>query len=197
MFVITGSSGTTYLMHLLTELGLDTGFPIGHPVNPQGDFEWTIKGKHVYKENMPTIIKSPKLSDTLLDRAKRWDWDVERVYILMRNYEDIAKSWYDVDRAKGRTTPKGKFPFITGDLTEEQHISLCHMKAAGRIGTLMLQLVTSKIPYTFLLFPRIVTDPDYLYTHCALFHDVKYQTFLEVFNRIADVKKVHHGLKHI
>ena len=197
MFVITGSSGTSYLMHLLTELGLDTGFPIGHPVNPQGDFEWTISKNHGCKENMPTIIKNPKLSDTLLDRAKRWDWDVEHVYILMRKYEDIAESWYGVDRAKGRTIPKGNFPFITGDLTKEQHLSLGRMKASGRIGNLMLQLVTADIPYTFLLFPRIVTDPEYLYAQCSLFHDVEYQTFLETFNRIADVKKVHHGLEDI
>jgi hypothetical protein len=187
MFIVTGTSGTTYLMHLLTELECGTGYPVGHTVNPKGDFEWPIQ------EEVPRIIKNPKFSEELLLTINRCSWDVEHVYILLRNYNDIAKSAYEAKRKnETRNFPIRRASFITEELTEEQHLKFNHMKAASRIGLLMLDLVTAEIPYTFLLFPRIVTDPDYLYTKCALFHDVKYSMFLDAFNRIADVSKVHH-----
>src|SRR5437660_11896971 len=61
----TGRAGTTFLVQLLTHLGLNTGFDIDkmevHPIARAG-LEMNIRD-----ENAPYIVKTPSLCDSLED----------------------------------------------------------------------------------------------------------------------------------
>src|SRR5258706_14981308 len=63
----TGRAGTTFLIQLLTELGLDTGFPKGLTLdlNSRAGMELDIRDPHA-----PYVIKSPWLCDYLDDVLK-------------------------------------------------------------------------------------------------------------------------------
>lgn len=187
-----GKCGTTYFMKLLSELGFDTGFPPTHcsvvteykGKDKYHGFEWNIRGKHANKDIMPRIIKSPKLCLDLLERAKKWDWDIEHVYILLRDYKDVANHHW---RFSGSRYPK---------INEEEFMEEYTTKAAVFVGEAVYQVVSAKIPYTFLTFPRIVTEPLYLWSHCPLLKDnISYGEFRDAFDKVADVKNVHWGLE--
>jgi hypothetical protein len=183
----TGRCGTSFFMKLLSELGFDTGFDASEPsVKPgSGDytgFEWRIRGRYAV-DKQPAIIKNPNLCRDLLERVERWDWKIDHVYILMRDYDDVANHLWN-RRHEGRAEDTEK----EGKLKEYKEI------AARDIGNLMYQLVSEGIPHTFLLFPKIITDPKYLWLTCNLLRGVPYETFEAAFNKVADVNLVHWGL---
>lgn len=195
--IITGPGhcGTTYFMKLLSELGFDTGFDAADASSkrtyigekPWHGFEWTIRGKYARKDKMPRIIKSPKICLDLLDRAEKWDWEIEHIYILLRDYKDIAKHRWEYRHA----TKTGGIR----DLPEEEHKQVNEEKAARWVGEIVYTAVSEGIPYTFLMFPRIVVDPEYLWSTCDLFKDTPYRRFKAVFDKVADIRDVHWGLE--
>ncbi len=192
--IVTGSGkcGTSYFMKLLSELGFDTGFDPTDPSTSHGytgdkpykGFEWTIRGKHACrKEGQPRIIKDPYLCLDLMERAEKWDWDIEHVYILLRDYKDVANHQWHFRRDKSTSA------------TEEDCKGDYELKAAKFVGNIVSTVITESIPYTFLMFPRIVTDPQYLYDNLKhTLPDVgPYDRFLQAFNKIADIKQIHFG----
>ncbi len=192
LVVGSGKCGTTYFMKLLSELGFDTGFDAGDSSDmvgykgetPYHGFEWEIRGKHARQDRMPCIIKSPKLCVDMLERAERWDWQIEHVYILLRKYEDVGSHYWRYGGARHIKTDEEKF------LKEYAEA------AAQRVGNAVQNVVTANIPYTFLMFPRIVAEPLYLWSHCPLLADnISYETFRDAFDKVADVDLVHWGLE--
>ncbi len=191
-----GKCGTTYFMKLLSEFGFDTGFDATDSstvYSYKGErgayhgFEWKIRGRHASKDRMPHIIKSPKICLDLLERANTWDWDIEHVYILLRDYKDVGNhKWHF------------RHPTKTGgtrDLPEEKYKNVYEEKAARWVGKITYTVVSESIPYTFLMFPRIVTDPEYLWSTCELFKGMSYDRFKAGFDKIASVDDVHWGLE--
>ncbi len=186
-----GKCGTSYFMKLLSELEFDTGFDAKDSsviAGYEGEkryhgFEWTIRGKHAEKKDMPYIIKDPYLCLDLPERAKKWDWDIEHVYVLLRDYKDIANHHWRFSGSKQE------------DLNEEKFMEEYETKAAVFVGSIVQTVVREKIPHTFLRFPRMVTDPLYLWGDCPLLKDnIPYGTFRDAFEKVADVNNVHWGL---
>ena len=187
-----GKCGTSYFMKLLSELGFDTGFDAEDSSviaeyageRPYRGFEWNIRGKRARKDNMHRIIKDPYLCLDLLERAEKWDWDIEHVYILLRNCKDVANHHW---RFSGSRHP---------ELNEEEFMQDYEKKAGVFVGKIVYQVISEKIPHTFIMFPRIVTEPLYLWSHCPLLKDnISYGTFRDAFEKVADVKNVHWGLE--
>ena len=59
----TGRAGTTFLVQLLTELGLDTGFKDAFSefhANCNAGMEWNLR-----REDAPYVVKSPELCEYL------------------------------------------------------------------------------------------------------------------------------------
>ena len=189
-----GKCGTSYFMKLLSELGFDTGFDAADSSVIAGydgekkyhGFEWTTRGKHAKKEGQPRIIKDPYLCLDLLERAKKWDWDIEHVYILLRDYKDIANHQWHFRHKKHRV-PDGS--------TEEEYKERFETKAAQFVGNITNTVISERIPHTFLTFPRIVTEPTYTWGNCELLKDsVSYGVFLKSFYKVTDISNVHWGL---
>lgn len=182
--IVTGSGkcGTTFLMELLTELGFDTGYKPGEV----GNGEWNVQHTDATLEGQPYILKSPAFgtNSRILDLRERWDWNVEHVYILLRDFDDVANNRWK------RWRQKSGLP-TTGDRDDQWRNY--KKKAARCVGSLVLQVVSEEIPYSFLVFPRIITDPVYLYDTCDLLQKVSYEDFEAAFDKIADIDKVHWG----
>lgn len=175
--LITGSgrSGTTFLMHLLTECGLDTGYT-GATLESATDktnsgAEWPLQDGIEF----PTIIKSPGFCIHLPSTIKRFDWNVKHVFISIRKYESVVKHHLEGLEEKEKR------------VREQQLIQ----GVAYHIGFLMEHLVFLDIPYTFIQFPRSVEDGRYLYFQLEkILKDVPYWLFMQKHKEIADKTKV-------
>jgi hypothetical protein len=176
----TGRCGSTYFMKLLTDLGFDTGWDNTEKAH---NYEWHIRGNKSKLGHQPRIIKDGDLCNDLLERIRTWNWEVEHVYIILRDYNDVANHKF-----------YNRHDDEAGHARKEAWMNIYKTHTAARVGSLMWQLVDTDIPYSFLVFPRTVTDPEYLYNNCALLQEVPYSVFKASFDRIADVSKVHWGL---
>ncbi len=187
--LITGSGkcGTTFFIDLLTELGLDTGYT-------PGDIragEWDVMFPNAQAESQPYIIKSPFFctEGRIAEMIERWDWNVERVYVLLRDYNFVANNMWK------RYRDKHGWPEITDQEYKRKDEKWLHYKnkAARFVGYMMFQLVSLDIPYTILMFPRIIEDPEYLWSNCELLQSLDYETFKLGFDKVADLDRVHWG----
>lgn len=202
--IITGSGncGTTFLIKLLCELGLDTGWTSEAvegiiEKRPQASFEWPVRGERsLLNLPQPYIIKHPHLCFDLRSRIKLWDWNVEHVYVLLREWEHVASHKHKQYFGREDQSWQYRESFLKeGVLTETEFKDYHEMKAASAIGNLMIPLVEDNIPHTFIMFPRMITDPTYLFYRLSfVLGDMRYTDFLQGFNNIADIEKVHWGL---
>lgn len=195
-----GKCGTTYIMYLLSELGLDTGWTSEQAAEDKAKYpdffmEWRIDPES--SSNKPYILKMPMFSRWLKDAAEFWKWDVKHVFSCVRNSKDVASSIFIYEQDHSPAEGAERVPFLKAkdEITEEETKLYLSIDAASCTGDLMYQAALMDVPVTTLLFPRMVTDPWYLYTKLVpVLHEVgPYDRFLMGFNKVADIKKVHHG----
>lgn len=185
----TGRCGTTFLVQLLTLLGLPTGIErrngqwlMTHYQKPTMDGKgmatyvdrqtppnWQPVGGmipdvragleyHVsYADNveslnrLPKIIKNPRLS-FMLDRLLRENRiNVEHFLVCVRDLGQVAAS----KMASGRKHARERY----------YHKSRKDVRtdSAAQLGEMTAALVIHEVPHTFLVFPRMIDDPDYLF----------------------------------
>jgi hypothetical protein len=171
-----GRAGTTFLVQLLTELGLDTGFPDAHfqiYPNCNAGMEFDI-----CDSNASFIIKSPWLCDYLDDVLTGGDVVVDHVIVPMRDLYSAAQSRRDVT---SRTNPSLYAPdSVPGRLwhtnePEDQEVIL-----TAQLYKLIYTLAKYDVPLTLLLFPVFVNDPEYLYRKIKfVLDDINYQNDAE------------------
>lgn len=167
MILITGPgrSGTTFLVQLLTRLGLDTGFtPYEEPYYDTiragceqrlpFDWLWPDEKLRAHFGTLPRVVKGPEWSFVIKELSRRGIVDFEHVIMPIRDFGEAAKSrvgvglhWYAI-----QTDDKEK-------QLEDQAIVLTI--AAGAV---VEGCVLYNIPLMLLNFPRIVEDSQYLYT---------------------------------
>ena len=148
----TGRAGTTLLVQILTQLGLDTGFATDAALDPNaraGLELATLKGSG------PRIVKNPTLSTNLRAVLERGDVEIEHVIVPMRDLDVAAAS-------RVRVSQYGRRPDAPGGMW---HTNRGHNQSdalASVFYELMWTLVEFDIPHTFLAFPRFALDADYL-----------------------------------
>ncbi len=164
----TGRSGTTFLIRLLGELGLDTGFDKKRiekelRKNCNAGLEQDY-GADNY------IIKNPRLSDKMKEINKHYEIDL--VIVPVRDLKEAAQSRINYGEADGGL-------WLT-DTPEEQEAKL-----AEQLGILTADLVLLNIPYKFMKFPQLVDDPKYTYDKLyQLFTMIPYNDFKKTFNNL-------------
>lgn len=152
----TGRAGTTFLMQLLTVLGFDTGFTkkdfktLIHPIS-LGGLEYDIR-RHGRK---PYIIKNPWICDYIDDVLTRGDITIDHVFIPIRNLHDAAES-------RRRISKQG---IIEGGMwaCDSQEKGIQESILVEKFYHLVLSLSENNIPMTFIHFPRLITDSNYLH----------------------------------
>jgi hypothetical protein len=186
----TGRAGTTFLVRLLTELGLETGISRRnwhkkfYP-NCNAGLEHNLLDPET-----PYIVKNPALCETLPAALATGRFVIDHVYVPIRELETAAASRVRLGGENG-SVPGGLWG--TSDPAHQRAV------LAEYFHKLIHVLVVHEIPHTFILFPRMVTDPGYTYDRLAyLMRGISRPDFEGVFNRIADKSMVHdfsHGAK--
>ena len=149
----TGRAGTTFLVQLLTELGLDTGYT---PETWRKDYhEHCAAGleKDILDPAAPYIVKSPELRDTLPAVLADGRIVIDYALIPIRRLEDAALS-------RIRVGGDGAVP---GGLSGTADPARQKAVLAEGFHHLVETLAARDIPHAFLAFPRFVQDAGYTY----------------------------------
>ena len=184
----TGRAGTTFLVQLLTALKLDTGYD--HPTSNIDPKSNAGMERDIRQADVPYIVKSPLLCDHLDEALQGNRIVIDHAIIPMRDLYSAAESRRAVHRKAGPVTPPGEV--VLGGLwhtkvPEEQESVL-----ARQLHSLFYVIAKHDIPVTLLHFPRLVTEPEYLYKKIGfLFPDIGYDAFLQCFRKVSRPELVH------
>jgi hypothetical protein len=149
----TGRAGTTLLVQVLTDLGLDTGFTPEHQVNERvhAGLEFRIESP-----NAPRIIKDPNLSRRLGGLLDRGVVAIEHVIIPVRDL-DVAVA------SRVRNTKYGSNLHTFGGLFGTPRATRQREALALLFYELLYTVTRYDLPHTLLLFPRFTEDWEYTY----------------------------------
>jgi hypothetical protein len=179
----TGRAGTTFLVQLLTELGLDTGYT---RQNWSRDYyEHCDAGLEfdVFAKDAPYIVKNPDFCGTLPALLATGRFKVDHVLVPVRELDAVAQSRIRVGGANGNV-PGGLVG--TADPAAQKGVM------AESFHRLMYTLTENDIPHTLLHFPRIVRDPEYTFSKLRfLAPEIDGSAFHAAFQKVARPKLVH------
>ena len=180
----TGRAGTTFLVRLLTELGLDTGYDRD---NWQKDFfapsQAGLEGNPL-ASGSPYIVKNPEACTELPALLASGNLVIDHVLIPVRDLESAARSRIRIG-GTDHEVPGGLWG--TSDPAQQKAV------LAEKFHALVHALAAYDLPHTFLHFPRLVEDADYAYAKLRfLLGDLEPAAFRAVFFRVADPGMVHH-----
>ena len=178
----TGRAGTTFLVQLMTALGLDTGFS-----SPEsGIFSYSNAGMELDIRNpeSPYIVKSPWLCDYLDNVLEQGDVVIDHAIIPVRDLYAAAESRRDVSARGPKSAAGGLWHTTSPDQQEDVLLQ--------QLYKITHTLAKRDVPVTLLYFPCHATDPEYLYQKLDfLFGNIPYEQFLETFNRISRPDLIH------
>ena len=182
----TGRAGTTFLVELLTRLGLDTGFTAESMTIDKRAFAGLERD--IRKPTAPYIAKDPAASKYLRRLLARGNVVIDHAIVPVRDFEAAAKSRARVSslaRAKGRAHASGGL-WLTND--PEEQIAVLYEQFA----LLMETLSRHDIPTTLLWFPRLANDAQYTYEKLRfLMPSVSFDRFSAEFTATARPERVH------
>lgn len=195
----TGRAGTSFLVELLTHLGLDTGYSTEEIGKHKSKTARAGLEHDIRRDNSPYIVKSPCFCDYAAEVVERQDIFVEHVFIPMRDLNAAAESRRFVThesiasmsllkRIRYRFSPKtlagGVWHTETG---KDQETVLLE-----QVYKLVLSLSKTTIPVTLMRYPQLVTDAAYLYEKLQpLVSEISFFDFEMVFDKVANSDLVH------
>jgi hypothetical protein len=153
----TGRAGTTLLVQVLTDLGLDTGFTPESAINP--DARAGLE-KRLDDPDAPRIVKSPNVIRRLDALLASGAVALEHVIIPMRDLDVAAAS-------RVRNTGYGSNLAARGGLLGTLYATKQREALALLQYQLMYTLAVHDVPHTLLLFPRFASDWEYLHRKLA------------------------------
>lgn len=195
----TGRAGTSFLIELLTHLGLETGYTVGSIARHKSTLARAGLEKDIRKDGAPYVVKSPWFSDYVDEVLGRDDIEIEHVFVPMRNLHAAAESRRFVTaqalsqmnilarmRHQLRAKPIAGGRWQTRDESQQEEVLLL------KVYNLILSLSKTMIPITLLQYPRLVSDAKYLFEKLnPILGDVRFSEFESVFQRVADQGLVH------
>ncbi|SRR6266571_4050113 len=183
----TGRAGTTALVQLLTDLGLDTGFTD----LSSGLFEFASAGMSldIRRPDAPYIIKSPWLCDYLDEVLLGGDVIIDHAIVPVRDLYSAAESRRVVTEKADRSIYPDSVP---GGLWHTEDPAQQEAVLAGQLYKLVYAIAKHEIPLTLLHFPKFIYDPEYLYKQILfVLKEVDYDSFLRIFQRVMRPELVH------
>jgi hypothetical protein len=149
----TGRAGTTFLVAVLSDLGLDTGFRPGVGMNGAAG---GLEHVSIDRADMPRVVKSPGLSTRLGSLLDAEVVKVDHVIIPMRDLDIAAAS-------RVRVAGYGRFLGVRGGFTGTRSAARQRGVLATMLGELIWTITRHDLPHTFLEFPRFTHDWQYTY----------------------------------
>jgi hypothetical protein len=193
----TGRAGTTFLVQLLTRLGLETGFTC-----QTMDIDQNARAglEHDLRESQPPyIVKSPWFIDYAEEVLTRTDMLIEHVFIPMRDLRAAAESRrYVAECAEaklsllGRLRRRIKPVAVPGGLWHTRRARQQEQILSQQFYKLALALSAAEVPVTLLRYPRLVRDSAYLHKKLApILGTISYARFQTAFEQTVRPDWVH------
>jgi hypothetical protein len=195
----TGRAGTTFLVQLLTNLKLDTGYNAetvrkGLDENARAGLENDVR-----KEGAPYIVKSTFFCDYVGEVVKREDIRLDHVFVPMRDLRAAVESRKYVTKCAVSKMPffsklkhKIKPPKIRGGFVNTRNPWKVEKVLVLQLYNLILALSEAQIPVTLLQFPKLVKDGAYLYEKLKpILGTISYSEFDSTFSQTVRPELVH------
>jgi hypothetical protein len=179
-----GRSGTTFLVELLTELGLDTGFT--DESKRKANFDEGAKAgleiNPLFDSDPPYIVKDPRFCDYIDTVMESGRFDIENVIVPIRRLELAAVSRIVQSHAKSKS----------GALVKTRHAHLQINLLAETFYHLMDRIAFHDLSFTVMSFPKLATDADYTYRKLGrLVASIDFDQFQAVFRQVSKPERVH------
>ncbi len=196
----TGCAGSSLLMSILTELGMDTGYKLGEGPDSKldedpiygGQYEMRLYGRRaeaIHKTGFPYIMKSGKICDTLEKRIERFDLQVDYVYGLSRGPSCEASI---KDRIL-RHQPKEHWEKVLNNPVAIDKAKKEVQKIEKAFTALCISLGRLDIPHTMLTYPDYARNLPLTYKKLQFLMDkysISYDRFKEVCDTRIDPKQL-------
>ena len=186
----TGRAGTTFLIQLLTALGCDTGYRDIHS-RVDANSKAGMEDFDLRSAEAPYLVKSMLLIDYLHELLETKKCVIDHAFIPVRDLYSAAASRIRVSDARD----KDLYPDSTsvwGGLWHTDDPNRQADRLTHQLYKLVHALSKYDIPYTFLYFPRIVNDPDYLFGKLKpVLKELDYDAFISTFKDVAKPEFVH------
>jgi len=193
----TGRAGTSFLVQLMTRLGLETGFTetsLRLNENARAGLEWDIR-----KQNAPYIVKSPFFCDHAADVLQRSDIALDHVLIPIRDIHAAAESRRFVVKSALAKLPllrrlkaTIKPPKVPGGLFNTKRPGKQEKVLLEKMHKLLLALSAAQIPVTLLQYPKLVRESAYLYQKLEpILESISYEQFSDAFKLTVRPEWVH------
>lgn len=147
----TGRAGTTLLVQILTDLGLDTGFAPDAPIDTRAAAGLELPAA---ARNSPRIVKSPHLSRWLAGLLDAGRIDVEHVIIPIRDLDVAAASRVRLARYGADLHTWGGLFGTTKATRQREALALIEYE-------LLYTIARHDLAHTLLEFPRFAHDWEY------------------------------------
>ena len=178
----TGRAGTTLLVQILTDLGLDTGFAPDHRVDDRihAGLEFKIESP-----NAPRIVKDPNLSRRLGGLLDAGTVEVEHVIVPIRDLEIAAAS-------RIRNTKYGSNLHTFGGLFGTARATRQREALALIFYELFWTITRHELAHTLLEFPRFADDWEYTHRQLSFLDpSIPPERWKEAIARRADRSLIH------
>jgi hypothetical protein len=180
----TGRAGTTFLVELLTHLGLDTGFSIDETIALKHEVGRAGLEHDIRNPGCPFIVKSPSFCEYAGQVVNRQDILIEHLFIPIRDLHAAAESRRQVSSAG---SPFGGLWHTASFAPGQQEKFLL-----ARFYHLMHMASGTDIPVTLLGFPRITQDATYLFKKLQpIIPGIAFTDFQSVFSAVVRTDLVH------
>jgi hypothetical protein len=195
----TGRAGTTFLVQLLTNLKLDTGFTTETMRDRMDEIARAGLENDVRKESAPYIVKSPYFFEIAHEVVSRSDIILEHVFIPVRDLHAAAESRRYVTQDAVARMPFFKRlkntikpPKRAGGLVHSRLPWRQEKILLVRFYDLILALSEGQIAVTLLQYPKLVKDSAYLYEKLKpVLRTISYEEFASAFNQTVRPELVH------
>lgn len=171
----TGRAGTTFLVGLLTRLGVPTGYSTARlKLDPRirAGLEWDIRSP-----NAPYLVKSPGLCNVLPPLLDSGKVIIDRAIVPVRDFDAAAASRKKVESTSVNGEKMRGGLWLTRD--PDQQVAVLR----EQFCSLMASLVKHDVPITLLAFPRLLQDEEYLFRKLRGVIPNDYARFRRVFRQ--------------
>ena len=183
----TGRAGTTFLVQLLTILGLDTGFTDTFSAvytNCNAGMEWDLR-----HSDAPYIIKSPWICDYLDELLENSDIVIDHVVVPIRDLYGAAESRRDVTLRTKQELYSGDIPGGLWQVEKPEHQEAV---LTAKLYQLLYSVAKHNLPITLLYFPRLVHDPEYLYHKLNfMLRKISFKRFIKAYKQVVQLELLH------
>lgn len=177
----TGRAGTTFLVHLLTKIGIDTGFDLDTIDTFIDQSSFGGLESDIRNNDAPYVVKSPLLSFSLDEIFQNEDITIDAVIVPFRPIKEATASRLAVQDKTGHFLPNSTAGGITtgaGGLDQEDELRL-------RIERMLYSIAHTHVPVVFIAYPFLMNNKEYLYQKLTqVFTEIQFEKFSDAFDSI-------------